>query len=98
VQVGNVFSIIDANDDGDITGAEFSDFAMGMRWGWVLKVEHQAAVLADKKSRFFTMDADNNGKVSEEELFAAGQKRYADADKDEDGKVTPWEFRAQRWL
>jgi hypothetical protein len=40
------------------------------------------------------MDADKSGKVSKAEFMAEGKARFASADADKDGVVTPWEFRS----
>jgi hypothetical protein len=41
------------------------------------------------------MDPGKTGSVSKEAFLQFGQKRFAAADADKDGKVTPWEFRAR---
>jgi hypothetical protein len=42
------------------------------------------------------MDTDADGRVSQAEFMAAGQTRFVEADLDQDGKVTVWEFRSRR--
>lgn len=50
-----------------------------------------------KNERFAAMDPDKTGNVAQAEFIAAGEKRYAEASANKDGKVTPSEFRARRW-
>jgi hypothetical protein len=85
---------MDANNDEQLTEAEFMSVRMGRGYG--RNKERQAANQARKKSRFAEMDADKDVKLSKAEFFQGGKKRFAEADADKDGKVTPWEFRSTR--
>jgi hypothetical protein len=94
-QVEGVFVAMDADDDGELTEAEYMAVRIGPQRGF--NEARQKMMQDRKKARFGEMEADNNGKVSKAEFKATGKARFEAADTDKDGKVTPWEFRAQRW-
>ncbi|CAN7635148.1 EF-hand domain-containing protein [Neorhizobium sp. LjRoot104] len=91
-----VFTAMDADDDGQITKDEYMAVRMGPGWGW--NTERQAAMQANKEARFGEMDADKNGSVSKVEFLATAQTHFKAADQDGDGQVNPWEYRRGRWL
>ena len=90
-----VFTAMDADDDGALTKDEYMAVRMGPQLGY--NSERQAAMQKAKEERFAAMDTDANGSVSKEEFLNAAQAHHAAADTDGDGKVTPWEHRRQNW-
>jgi hypothetical protein len=90
-----VFTAMDADDDGALTKDEYMAVRMGPQLGY--NSERQAAMQKAKEDRFDAMDTDANGSVSKEEFLNAAQAHHAGADADGDGKVTPWEHRRQNW-
>ena len=93
-QVEAMFTMMDADDDGELILDEFMSVRMGPRFG--RHAMRQKMMQEHKQARFAEMDADKNSKISKVEYIAAGKARFEAADSDKDGKVTPWEFRAQR--
>lgn len=91
----DVFTAMDADDDGQITKDEYMAVRMGPGWGW--NKERQAAMQANKDARFGEMDADKNGSVTKVEFLAEAQDHFKAADQDGDGQVSPWEYRRGRW-
>ena len=89
-----VFAVMDADDDGELTEAEYAAVRMGPGDG--RNMARQKAMQKRKADRFVLIDADKNKTVSQAEFMAAAEKRFAAADGNKDGKVTPWEFRANR--
>ncbi len=49
-----------------------------------------------KKTRFESMDADDDGIVRKLEFLTVGEEQHRAADTDGDGKVSIWEYRAAR--
>lgn len=89
-----VFAAMDGDNDEQLTETEFMSVRMGR--GRRRNKERQAANQGRKKARFADMDIDSDAKLSKSEFFDAGRKRFAAADANKDGKVTPWEFRSSR--
>ena len=89
-----VFTAMDADDSGDITEAEFMSVRMGP--GERRNKARQEAMQKRKADRFPEMDTDQDKLVTLAEFLSAAQKRFAAADENKDGAVTPWEFRANR--
>ncbi len=94
-QVEIVYTMMDADEDGELTEEEYMAVRMGPGQG--LNAERQKVMQERKKARYTEMDTDKSGKVSKVEFITAGKARFTAADADKDGKVTPWEMRAQRW-
>lgn len=90
-----VFTAMDADDDGKLTKDEYMSLRMGSQLGY--NSERQVAMQKAKEGRFAAMDADTDGSVSKGEFLDAARAHHADADADGDGKVTPWEHRRQNW-
>ena len=90
-----VFTAMDADDDGKLTKDEYMAVRMGPQLGY--NSERQAAMQKAKEDRFAAMDSDADGSVSKEEFLNSAQAHHAAADGDGDGKVTPWEHRRQNW-
>jgi hypothetical protein len=86
-----MFATFDLNDDGQVTLDEYMSMQMGAGMG----VWYEQR-LAEKIKRFETLDSDGDGILSQVEFMDSGQQSFADSDRDGDGKVTVWEFRAQR--
>jgi hypothetical protein len=93
--VDQVFTAMDADDDASLTMDEYLAVRMGSGEGW--NPERQAARQAAKQARYSQMDVDKNGTVSKAEFIDGGKAHFDAADGDNDGKVTPWEFRRQAW-
>lgn len=93
VQRELVFVAMDADDDQELTLEEFMEVSMekGDRCNAERFEKRQQA----KRARFAPMDTDESGKVSIAEWMTEGQQRFASADADDDGVVTPWEFRSR---
>ena len=89
-----VFASMDSDDDGELTEEEFMSVFMGR--GESRNSERVEQRQQAKRARFAPMDKDNSGKVSVTEWMAEGQERFASADMDKDGIVTPWEFRSRQ--
>lgn len=92
-QVELVFAAMDGDDDGELTEDEYLSVRMGPGRG--VNEARQKVMQERKKTRLAQMDHDKNGKVGKAEFMAAGKARFEAADTDKDGRVTPWEFRAQ---
>lgn len=90
----SVFLAMDADDDGELTEEEYMTVRMGPGEG--RNEERRKQREEQKRSRFKPMDVDTSGKVSKGEWMTAGKARFAAADGDKDGVVTPWEFRSQQ--
>jgi hypothetical protein len=86
-----MFATFDFNDDGQVTLDEYMSMQMGAGMG-VWYEQRQA----EKIKRFETLDSDSDGILSQAEFMESGQQSFADSDRDGDGQVTVWEFRAQR--
>jgi hypothetical protein len=87
-----VFLIMDSDDNGELTEVEYMETKMGPGEG---RNEARMKARQDaKRARFAPMDTDKSGTVSKAEFMAQGKDRFAKADADGDGIVTPWEFRS----
>jgi Ca2+-binding EF-hand superfamily protein len=93
--VDQVFSAMDADDDGILTVEEYLAVRMGPADG--RNPARQAARQAAKEARFGEMDVNDDGSVSKAEFIDGGKAHFEAADTDKDGKVTPWEMRRQAW-
>ncbi|KQW72576.1 EF-hand domain-containing protein [Ensifer sp. Root127] len=91
-QVETIFAAMDGDDDGELTEDEYMSVRMGPGQGF--NEARQKAMQERKKASFTKIDTDKSGKVSKAEFLTAGKARFEAADTD--GRVTPWEFRAQR--
>jgi len=91
-----VFTAMEADDDGQVTKEEYMAVRMGPGTGW--NAERQAAMQAQKEARYSGMDGDGDGVVSKGEFLDAAQKHHKAADTDGDGGVSPWEHRRQGWF
>jgi EF hand len=90
-----MFMRLDQDRDGNLTETEYSTQPRG-RGGWFNRSSDEAdAVAKVRKEKFATLDADKNSSLSKAEFFADTKARLAAADTDKDGKISPWEFRAQ---
>ncbi len=90
------FALIDANDDDTLTLDEY----MAVRFGGGPHGAGLGPRRADmdkrKKTRFESMDADDDGIVRKLEFLTAGEEQHRAADTGGDGKVSIWEYRAAR--
>lgn len=87
------FAFFDGDADGQISMDEFLDSApaampMGRR--------NQERRYVNRTARFKAMDGDGDDTVTLAEFMSKVQANYDAADANADGKVTIWEFRAQR--
>jgi EF-hand domain pair/EF hand len=90
-----MFMRLDQDRDGKLTEAEFTALPHG-RGGWFNWSNDEAEAVAKvRKEKFASLDADKNASLNKAEFFADAKAKLASADTDKDGKVTPWEFRAQ---
>jgi len=89
-----VFVTMDADDNGEITEAEYMAVRTGRGGG--RNAARQRMMQERKKVRFPQMDTDEDARVSKAEFLSAAQARFTASDLDGDGTVTPWEFRAHR--
>ncbi len=90
-----VFSAMDADDNGTLTMDEYMSVRMGPQLGF--NPERQAEMQQAKSDRFSSLDSDGDGSVTKQEFLAAAKTHLQAADADGDGKVTPWEFRNRNW-
>lgn len=90
-----VFSAMDLDDNGELSKDEYMTIRMGPQDGW--NTERQAAREAAKEAQFDALDLDKNGTVSRADFIANAKAHFDAADKDGDGKVTPWEWRSEQW-
>ncbi len=91
----HVFSRLDGNDDGSLSEAEFTAGPKRHR-GWFNWSQAETdAVQKIRREKFASLDADKNSNLSKSEFFVEAKSRLAAADTDKDGKISPWEFRAQ---
>lgn len=91
----DVFSAMDADDDGMLTKDEYMAVRMGPGNGW--NPARREARQKAKSERFGTMDKDKDGKVSKAEFMEGAKAHHEAADANGDGKVTPWEMRRRNW-
>ena len=91
-----IFMRLDQNRDGALTATEFTT-PQGHHGGWFNWGDsaEAAAVLKVRTDKFTALDTDKNAFVNKAEFFIDAKAKLAAADTDKDGKVTPWEFRAQ---
>ncbi|MGB7287484.1 MAG: hypothetical protein WBC71_11175 [Salaquimonas sp.] len=89
----SVFYAMDNDDDQELTEDEFMSLQMGRGAG--RNKDKMEAHQLKKKARFAPMDTDSSGTVSKAEWMAEGETRFATADSNDDGIVTPWEFRSR---
>jgi hypothetical protein len=93
-----VFARFDADDDGKLTLQEFATTCFGpcprVAWGSDGMKDWQDR----KEARFEEIDGNGDDAVTQEEFLAYGKKRYNASDRDEDGKVTVWEFSGRRYF
>lgn len=91
------FQRMDRDGDGKVTEAEFTQGRHGKRGGWFnWNSEEKAAVEKVRNDKFATLDVNKDASLDKTEFFAEAKAKLAAADLDKDGKVTPWEFRANR--
>lgn len=90
-----VFTAMDADDDGKLTKEEYMSVRMGPQRGYF--PERHAAMQAAKSARFTEMDGDKDNMVSKAEFLDSAKRHHAAADADGDGKVSPWEHRGRNW-
>ena len=90
-----VFAAMDTDDDAALTMEEYMAVRMGPQNGW--NKTRQDAREREKAGRFAEMDLDKNNAVSQAEFMASAKARFAAADGDKDGTVSPWEWRSQQW-
>lgn len=90
----NRFAAMDANDDGELTFAEFSAFRMGPgpKDGGQGKMQNKMAT--KKQVMFEKLDADHDGKVSKDEFESHAAAMFSKADSNGDGVVDQQEFNA----
>jgi Ca2+-binding EF-hand superfamily protein len=91
-RVEEAFSLMDLDANGALTLVEFMSVHMGFGPAYGPYAEERQK---QKEARFREMDPGKTGSVSKEAFLKYGQKQFAAADTDKDGKVTPWEFRAR---
>lgn len=91
----SAFAAMDEDGDEAVTREEFLAVQMGAGPG----TGPRAAMREQRRVQMFTMiDGNSDGKLSLEEFLGQGEATFAAADRDGDGKVTAWEFRAtRRW-
>ncbi len=99
VLADHAFNRMDQNADASLNETEFTTMRGGkghgggwFNWG---NSDEAAAVLKVRKDKFVVLDTDKNAGISRIEFFADAKAKLAAADTDRDGKVSPWEFRAQ---
>ncbi len=91
------FHRMDNDQDGKVTEAEFVSGPRGKRGGWFnWNSDEKAAVEKVRKDKFAGLDTNKDASLDKPEFFAEAKAKLAAADTDKDGKVTPWEFRANR--
>jgi hypothetical protein len=88
-----VLTAMDVDDDGSLTSREFAAGPMGRGMGTGPRAE---ARLQRREARFRKMDGDDDGVVTHAEFLDAHAGRFETADRDGDGRVSVWEFRASR--
>jgi Ca2+-binding EF-hand superfamily protein len=104
-----VFAVLDGNGDGSVTAAEM-DAARAAAFG--RQDANADAVLTDdeflvgrntgivdddrRRARFRSLDANGDGHIGRDEYLADGRKRFALADRDKNGRLTPTEFTGAR--
>jgi hypothetical protein len=91
-----VFTALDADDDDMLTPEEFGAVPTSGN------VANHPAILRrrfeNRSARFEMLDADGDGRVDRTEFIGHAEGRFAEADTDADGFVSPWEWRSgRRW-
>lgn len=88
------FALLDLDGDDVVSEDEFMEAAPAHRrmrpWGGAQRMYRF------RTERFKEFDADEDGSVSRAEFIGSAQAAFERADSDGDGKVTVWEFRAER--
>jgi hypothetical protein len=90
------FMRMDQDRDGKVTETEFTSGPRGHRGWFNWNSDEAAAVQKVRTDKFAALDVNKDKSLDKTEFFADAKAKLAAADTDKDGKVTPWEFRANR--
>ncbi|WP_158284932.1 EF-hand domain-containing protein [Hoeflea marina] len=107
---GGMMARLDADKSGDISSDEFADIGVGRLVkadsngdGELSIDEIQTAMEAQRKERMAEMykrrfDINGDGKITVSELTSQQDKRFALLDSNDDGSISPKEFRKMRHM
>jgi hypothetical protein len=90
------FMQLDQDRDGKVSEAEFLAGPGGHKGWFNWNSDETAAVQKIRTDKFAVLDVNKDKSLNKAEFFADAKAKLAAADADMDGKVTPWEFRANR--
>jgi hypothetical protein len=90
------FMHLDQDRDGKVSEAEFLAGPGGHKGWFNWNSDETAAVQKVRTDKFAALDLNKDKSLDKTEFFADAKAKLAAADTDKDGKVTPWEFRANR--
>ncbi len=90
----HAFMHMDQDRDGKVSEVEFRAGPGGHKGWFNWNSDETAALQKVRTEKFVVLDVNKDKSLDKTEFFADAKAKLAAADTDKDGKVTPWEFRA----
>ncbi|MBL26904.1 MAG: hypothetical protein CMM50_05045 [Rhodospirillaceae bacterium] len=90
------FSRMDVNGDGQIARKEYRYADQRLAAAYRQDQDTYESVRAENDTSFDAMDANGDGTITREDFVTKSETAFKDADTDDDGEVTVWEYRSVR--